>query len=97
MPKLKSADGLLKLVYSFRPIRIVLTAFELKVFSVIGEKEMTSGEIAKRTKTNTKGMDRLLNALCALGLSMEDGSWLRKVAPSTILEPILSERLNRVR
>ena len=68
MPKLKSADGLLQLVYSFRPIRIVLTAFELKVFSVIGEKEMTSGEIAKRTKTNTKGMDRLLNALSALGL-----------------------------
>jgi SAM-dependent methyltransferase len=68
MPKLKSADDLMQLVYMFRPIRIVLTAFELDVFSVIGVKAITSAEIAKRAKTNARGMDRLLNALCALGL-----------------------------
>ncbi|MCX6575608.1 MAG: methyltransferase [Candidatus Aminicenantes bacterium] len=68
MNKLTSPEALMQLVYLFRPIRIILTAFELDVFSVIGEKTMTSREIAKRTKTNTKGMDRLLNALCAPGL-----------------------------
>ena len=68
MPKLKSADDLMQLVYMFRPIRIVLSAFELDVFSVIGVKAMTSAEIAKRAKTDARGMDRLLNALCALGL-----------------------------
>jgi SAM-dependent methyltransferase len=68
MPKLKSADDLMQLLYLFRPIRIILTAFELDVFSVIGEKTMMSRDIAKRTKTNARGMDRLLNALCALGL-----------------------------
>jgi len=68
MPKLKSADDLTQLVYMFRPIRIVLSAFELDVFSAIEEKTMTSAEIAKRAKANARGMDRLLNALCALGL-----------------------------
>lgn len=68
MPKLKSVDDLMQLVYMFRPIRIVLSAFELDVFSAIGVKAMTSAEIAKRAKTSARGMDRLLNALCALGL-----------------------------
>jgi len=68
MPKLKSIDDLMQLIYMFRPIRIVLSAFELDVFSAIGVKAMTSAEIAKRAKTNARGMDRLLNALCALGL-----------------------------
>jgi SAM-dependent methyltransferase len=66
--KLTSPEALMQLVYLFRPIRIVLTAFELRVFSVIEEKAMTSGEIAKQAKTNARGMDRLLNALCTLGL-----------------------------
>jgi SAM-dependent methyltransferase len=66
--KLTSPEALMQLVYLFRPIRIVLTAFELDVFSVVGEKAMMSGEIAKRARTNPRGMDRLLNALCALGL-----------------------------
>jgi SAM-dependent methyltransferase len=68
MPKLKSADDLMQLVYMFRPIRIILSAFELDVFSAIGVKAMTSAEIAKRASANARGMDRLLNALCALGL-----------------------------
>jgi len=69
--KLTSPEALMQMLYQFRPIRIILTAFELDVFSVIGEKTMTSREIAERTKTNTKGMDRLLNALCALGLMIK--------------------------
>jgi SAM-dependent methyltransferase len=68
MHKLTSADELMQMLYLFRPIRIVLTAFELDVFSAIGEKTMTSAGIAKRARTNARGMDRLLNALCALGL-----------------------------
>jgi len=79
MPKLKSAEDFMQLVYLFRPIRIVLTAFELDVFSVIGEKTMTSAEIAKRAKTNERGMDRLLNALCALGLlTKKNGKFANK-------------------
>jgi len=68
MDKLTSLEALMQMLYQFRPIRIVLTAFELDVFSAIGEKAMTSGEVARRTKTNPKAMDRLLNALCVLEL-----------------------------
>jgi SAM-dependent methyltransferase len=68
MDKLTSPEALMQLVYLFRPIRIILAAFELDVFSVVEEKAMMSGEIAKRARTNPRGMDRLLNALCALGL-----------------------------
>lgn len=58
----------MQLVYLFRPIRIVLTAFELDVFSALGDRRRTSLDIAKLRKANRRGMDRLLNALCALGL-----------------------------
>lgn len=68
MDKLTSLEALTRMLYMFRPIRIVLTAFELDVFSAIGEKAMTSAGIANRARTNPRGMDRLLNALCALGL-----------------------------
>jgi SAM-dependent methyltransferase len=68
MPKLKSADDLMQLVYMFRPIRVILTAFELDVFSALGDGKRMSLEVARRRKASPRGMDRLLNALCALGL-----------------------------
>ena len=56
------------LAMSFQRARVLLTGFELGVFSAIGDGSLTSGEIAAALGTHHRATDRLLNALCALEL-----------------------------
>jgi SAM-dependent methyltransferase len=51
----------------FQRSRVLLTAFELGVFSAIRGEYKSSNRIAALLKTNPRATDRLLNALCALG------------------------------
>lgn len=55
-------------IYSFQKSRIVLTAFELDIFSVLGDESKTSAEVAKVILTDHRATDRLMNALKAIGL-----------------------------
>jgi 2-polyprenyl-3-methyl-5-hydroxy-6-metoxy-1,4-benzoquinol methylase len=59
---------LMKLATAFRQSRILLTAFELGVFTVLGRRKMASLDVAKALRIDKRGLDRLMNALCALGL-----------------------------
>jgi len=52
----------------FQASRILLTAVELRVFSVIGDRGLTSADVAARLASDPRSTDRLLNAVCALGL-----------------------------
>lgn len=52
----------------FKKSRVLLTAYELSIFSAIGDKSKTSVEVAKILKIPERSTDRLMNALCALGL-----------------------------
>jgi ubiquinone/menaquinone biosynthesis C-methylase UbiE len=54
-------------VYAFREARVLLTAFELDLFSHIGDGWKSSEEAAQLAETNPRATDRLLNALCASG------------------------------
>ena len=49
---------------SFQQSRVFLTAFELDIFTVLGNSEKTSEEIAGEIKADSRATDRLLNALC---------------------------------
>ena len=60
--------GIRELAAAFQKSRCLLTAYELGVFTALGSKSKTSGEVAKIIKTAGKSTDRLMNALCALGL-----------------------------
>ncbi len=51
---------------SFQKSRILLTGFELDLFSNIDEEGTTSGTVANRLKLNARACDRLMNALVAL-------------------------------
>jgi len=62
LPQLREA------VYGFRRSRIILTAFELDLFSRLAERSMSSEQLAKTINADARAVDRLLNALCALGL-----------------------------
>ena len=52
----------------FQSSRILLTAIELRVFSLIGGGSVTSAELAGRVACDPRATDRLLNALCAMRL-----------------------------
>jgi SAM-dependent methyltransferase len=62
-----SSQRITDTVYAFREARVLLTAFELDIFTVIGDEPKSSEEIARRAGTNPRATDRLLNALCASG------------------------------
>jgi 2-polyprenyl-3-methyl-5-hydroxy-6-metoxy-1,4-benzoquinol methylase len=64
---------LTNLVNAFRPSRIVLTAFELGVFTALSGKRLPSSAAAKMLRVDPRGLDRLMNALCVLGLLEKRG------------------------
>jgi 2-polyprenyl-3-methyl-5-hydroxy-6-metoxy-1,4-benzoquinol methylase len=65
---------LTKLVNAFRPSRIILTAFELGIFTALRGKRSPSLAAAKILRVDPRGLDRLMNALCVLGLLKKRGS-----------------------
>lgn len=66
--KFLSAEDIRNIAYSFQQSRILLTAVELKIFSVIDKHMLTSKEAADKLNTDERATDRLMNALCAMGL-----------------------------
>ncbi|MCF8242865.1 MAG: methyltransferase domain-containing protein [Melioribacteraceae bacterium] len=63
-----SADDIKKIVDGFKNSRIILSAFELNVFTVLDKKLLTSEEIAGKINADVRATDRLCNALTAIGL-----------------------------
>jgi ubiquinone/menaquinone biosynthesis C-methylase UbiE len=60
-----SPSTIMDSVYAFREARVLLTAFALDLFSLLGDGWKSSEEIAQLAETNPRATDRLLNALCA--------------------------------
>jgi SAM-dependent methyltransferase len=63
-----SPRPIMDLATAFQRSRVLLTAWELGVFTVLAEEPRTSDDVAAAIGTNARAMDRLMNALCALGL-----------------------------
>ena len=71
------------LATAFQSSRVLLTGVELRVFSLIGSDGLTSHEVAEQAGCHPGATDRLLNALCALGLlDKRDGSFFN--TPDTL-------------
>ncbi len=51
----------------FKESRVLLTAIELKIFTVLNKKRLSSEEIAREVNASIKGTDRLLNVLVGMG------------------------------
>ena len=54
--------------YAFQESRILLTAHELGLFTTLGNGRHTSAGIASLLGTDPRATDRLMNALCSMGL-----------------------------
>ncbi len=76
-PAITGPDQIIEMVSAFQKSRIILTAFELDIFTVIGGGRMTCEETAGAIGADRRATDRLLNALCALGfLRKEKGRFM---------------------
>jgi SAM-dependent methyltransferase len=53
---------------AFQRSRALLTAFELDIFTILNDQRMSSAEVAEAAGGSARHVDRLLNALVALGL-----------------------------
>ncbi len=63
----QSPSRILDTIYAFRPARVLLSSFELGIFSAIGDSPKESREIAQTLGTSERATDRLMNALCGMG------------------------------
>ncbi len=61
-------DQIREIAYAFQESRVLLTAFELDIFSVLDGHMLTADEVAKKISADTRASERLMNALCGMGL-----------------------------
>lgn len=81
-----SAQQIKQIADGFRQSRILLTAFELRLFTILDKKMLTAQEIAELTNTNPRAVDRLMNALTAFGLlHKKNGKFFNSFAASEFL------------
>ena len=68
MEEIKSPEDIRDLANSFRASRVLLSAFELKIFTVLEKHMMTSEEVSTKINADPRATDRLMNALCGMGI-----------------------------
>ncbi len=66
-------DDIARVSRAFRQSRVLLTAVELDLFSLLAGGGATSAEAAARIGADPRATDRLMNALTALGLLDKEG------------------------
>ena len=72
-PDSSSPQVIFEIATAFQRSRVLLTAFELDLFTVLNDQSLTSAEVASAVGADTRGTDRLMNALVALGLLQKAG------------------------
>jgi SAM-dependent methyltransferase len=68
MPQIIDPLSFRETVYAFQTSRIILTAMELEVFTAAGENGISSQDAARHCHADPRALDRLMNALVAVGL-----------------------------
>lgn len=80
------ADYIHQLARAFFRSRILLTAYELGLFTALGRARKTSAEVALTLGTDARATDRLMNALAVLGLlEKEEGRFANAPAAARYL------------
>jgi SAM-dependent methyltransferase len=74
MKEINSPGEFLEMVNAFRISRIILTAHELNIFTLLKDGPLNSQAVAKAIGTSERATDRLMNALVPIGLLKKSGS-----------------------
>jgi SAM-dependent methyltransferase len=86
MKKYNNPSDIMELANQFRASRVFLTAFELGIFSILGDEGKTSSETASILKTNPRATDRIMNALAVIGIiEKKEGSFYNTPAAAKFL------------
>ena len=72
-PGALAPEDIRRIAYDFQTSRVLLTAYELGVFTALAKERKTSAEMAAEMGTDTRALDRLMNALSAMGLLRKQG------------------------
>jgi SAM-dependent methyltransferase len=68
-----SLDEIIEMSKGFQKSRVFLTAYEMNIFTILGNEEKSSKEISDAVNADHRGIDRLLNALCVLNILRKSG------------------------
>ncbi len=81
-----TAQSIREIVNGFQPSRVLLTAYELGVFTALGDAWRPSAEVATDLGTDARATDRLMNALVAMGLlEKRDGRFANGASAAKLL------------
>lgn len=86
MKQITTPSDLMETVNAFRISRLILTAFELRIFDLLSGKSSESAVLADALKADPRATDRLLNALAGSGLITKND---RKFSNSVFSEKFL--------
>jgi hypothetical protein len=77
MKNTRTAQDILQLARGFMESRLLLTAAELNLFTLLDEAPATAAALAGRLPADLRGLTILLDALAAMGLMMKtpDGAY----------------------
>ena len=64
---LQTPESIREFINHYQKSRVLLTTFELDIFTLLDKSPKTSAAIAKEIKADARATDRLMNAACALG------------------------------
>jgi ubiquinone/menaquinone biosynthesis C-methylase UbiE len=70
-------ESIREIAYAFQGSRIFLTAYELGIFGIVGNRTKSSQDVAHTLGTDWRATDRLMNALAAMGLLAKEGGTFR--------------------
>lgn len=73
MKEINSPGEFLEMVNAFRISRIILTAHELNIFTILKDGPLSSHAVSEAAGANERATDRLMNALVPIGLLKKSG------------------------
>ena len=80
MKQIATPAELMETVNGFKMSRLILSAFELRVFDQLSGKNLNSCDIATKLGTHPRATDRLLNALAGTGLLIKENELFANAA-----------------
>ena len=83
MKEINSPGEFLEMVNAFRISRIILTAHELNIFTLLKDGPLNSQAVARMVGASERATDRLMNALVPIGLLKKSGSYFSNTDFST--------------
>jgi ubiquinone/menaquinone biosynthesis C-methylase UbiE len=82
MKKITTPAEIMQIANAFRESRVLLTGYELGIFSALGNSEKTSAKIAEKISTDARATDRLMNALTSIGFLRKKDDKFSNTEPS---------------